>query len=179
MAAKIAGSNPVAHPKIMDQEFITIAEAARLTGQSDVAIMRAIKDCLQQPGVNSVDILKKEPRDNDFIYLVNRKVLLGEFVKEKAPEREQEPSVAPSTPLRASEGNEKETQKPEQTLLEVKNEMIAMLQKVVGTQEGQIGDLSKKIDQLIERDRETNILLKTLHDKLFLLSAKGENKKPA
>ena len=143
----------------MDYTFITIAEAARLTGQSDVAIMRAIKDYLQQPGVQSGEILKKEPRDNDFIYLVNKEVLLQELGKVKeSPAGEQV----------------KEPQKPEPLgLLEAKNEMIAMLQKVVGTQNMQIEDLSKKIDQLIERDRETNILLKTLHDKLFLLSARG------
>lgn len=153
----------------MEYTFITISEAARLTGQSDIAIMRAIKDCLQQPGVHSADILKKEPRDNDFIYLVNKEVLLGELTKTK------------DVPPASQRGEQSETSPtPESSeILEAKNEMIAMLQKVVGTQDRQIEDLSQKIDQLIERDRETNILLKTLHDKLFLLEQGRPNKKQA
>jgi hypothetical protein len=164
----------------MDQEFITITEAARLTGQSDIAIMRVIKDCLQQPGVQSADILRKEPRDNDFIYLVNKEVLLRELGKTNAPTGDLPKEEIPSK----GERETRETVNPEQDFLGAKNEMIAMLQKVVGTQDRQIEDLSQKIDQLIERDRETNILLKTLHDKLFLLeqgrpasSAGGPNKK--
>ena len=47
--------------------------------------------------------------------------------------------------------------------------MIATLKGVVDTKDQQIGDLSGKIDQLIERDHETNILLKGLQDRLFLL----------
>ena len=35
-------------------------------------------------------------------------------------------------------------------------------------------DLSKKIDQLIERDRETNFLLKGLQDRIFLLERGAE-----
>lgn len=146
----------------MDYTFITISEAARLTGQSDVAIMRAIKDYLQQSGVHDEEILKKEPRDNGFIYLVNKEVLLGELGKTKdVPQGETSPT-------------------PESLeILEAKNEMIATLQKVVDTQDRQIEDLSKKITQLIERDGETNILLKNLQDKLFLLEQARPNKKPA
>jgi len=152
----------------MDQEFITIPEAARLTGQSDLTIMRAIKDCLQQPGVNAAEILRKEPRDNGFLYLVNKEVLFRELSK------------ATDVPPASQRGEQEETSpKREQTLLEAKDEMIATLQKVVDTQGGQIEDLSGKIDQLIERDRETNILLKTLQDKLFLLEQARPTKKQA
>ncbi|TSC56903.1 MAG: hypothetical protein Greene071421_413 [Parcubacteria group bacterium Greene0714_21] len=190
MAAKIAGSNPVAHPKIMGQTFITITEAARLTGQSDAAIMRVIKDCLQQPGVNPEEILRKEPRGNGFLYVVNKEVLLRELggTKEEqqpaqetkeAPELKQTPSTGRSDSEESSDSKSSGQASSGQALLEAKNEMIAMLQKVVDTQGGQIEDLSGKVDQLIERDRETNILLKTLQDKLFLLSGKGENKKHA
>ena len=52
--------------------------------------------------------------------------------------------------------------------------MIDILQRVIETKDGQIGDLSKKIDQLIERDRETNFLLKGLQDRIFLLERGAE-----
>lgn len=149
----------------MDYTFITITEAARLTGQSDLAIMRTIKDFLQQPGVNQDEILRKEPRDNSFVYLVNKEVLLRELAK---GEEEQQPLQ-----------ETREAPTPEQDLLQAKNEMIATLQKVLDTKDRQLEDLSKKIDQLIERNRETNILLKNLQDKIFLLEQGRPNKKQA
>ncbi|MBI2642441.1 MAG: hypothetical protein HYW97_01180, partial [Candidatus Wildermuthbacteria bacterium] len=62
-------------------------------------------------------------------------------------------------------------------LLKAKDEMIQTLQGVVETKDNQIVDLSKKIDQLIERDRETNFLLKGLQDRIFLLE-KGKKGNP-
>ena len=47
--------------------------------------------------------------------------------------------------------------------------MISTLKRIVDTKDQQIENLSGKIDQLIERDHETNILLKGLQDRLFLL----------
>ena len=47
--------------------------------------------------------------------------------------------------------------------------MIITLQKIVETKDKQMDDLSKKIDELIERDRETNFLLRGLQEKIFAL----------
>jgi len=57
-----------------------------------------------------------------------------------------------------------------------KNEIITLLKETTGllkeqlkTKDEQISSLGVKIDQLIERDRETNIILKGLQDKILAL----------
>ena len=62
-----------------------------------------------------------------------------------------------------------EQQVSSDVLLVAKDEMIATLQKIVETKDRQMDDLSKKIDELIERDRETNFLLRGLQEKIFAL----------
>jgi len=56
------------------------------------------------------------------------------------------------------------------------NEVISLLKETTGllkdqlkVKDEQIKDLGGKIDQLIERDRETNIILKGLQDKVYML----------
>ena len=57
-------------------------------------------------------------------------------------------------------------------------ETTGLLKEQLGKKDEQIKDLGGKIDQLIERDRETNILLKGLQDKILLLEKpKGKDKK--
>ncbi len=72
----------------------------------------------------------------------------------------------------------KEQQVSPDVLLEAKDEMIATLQKVVETKDRQMDDLSKKIDELIERDRETNFLLRGLQEKIFSLEGPKRNASP-
>ena len=61
------------------------------------------------------------------------------------------------------------------------NEVMTLLKETTGLLKGQlvkkdeqIKDLGGKIDQLIERDRETNIILKSLQDKVFMLEQPKE-----
>lgn len=134
----------------MENEFITIAEAAKLTGKSDLALMRAIKEKLQNTGTSLESILKREQRGQGAMYVINKEFLLGALVET--------PDIPPVKEI--SSTNE---------LIQAKDEMIDILQKVIETKDKQMSDLSGKIDELIERDRETNILLKGLQDRLFLL----------
>ena len=162
----------------MDDEFITIGEAARLLKQADSAVMRLIKEALQA-GVEKEDIMKAEMRQGRMMYLVSRTFLIEESAKEKekaTPARsdsletrreEREPPAKGE--FRSEEQFEKQKEPLSDDVLSVKDDMIAILQKVVDTKDQQIEDLSGKIDQLIERDHETNILLKGLQDRLFLL----------
>jgi hypothetical protein len=43
---------PLVSPTFMEHEFITIAEAVRLTGQSDVDLMRLLKDRMESDGLS-------------------------------------------------------------------------------------------------------------------------------
>ncbi len=142
----------------MENEFITITEAAQLSGRTDIEIMRLIKDRLQTSGLAVESIMKREQREKGMMYLIHKEFLFQELgrinPKENAPEKAAEKPIAP------------------EPILEAKNEMIATLQKIIETKDGQMEDLSKKIDQLIERDRETNILLKGMQERMFLLEDK-------
>lgn len=176
----------------MDQEFVTIGEAARLLRQTDGAIMRLIKEALLA-GIEKEKITKAEMREGRMMYLVSKIFLIEEstktkpsFIREKEilfkeqeGEVEQEESqtekAAPEESESSTNGefrSESFRQKEEsfsEVVLSAKNDMIATLQKVVDTKDQQIENLSGKIDQLIERDHESNILLKGLQDRLFLL----------
>ena len=144
----------------MDNEFITIGEASRLLKQADSVVMRLIKEALQA-GVEKEDIMRAEMREGRMMYLVSKTFLIEESAKEKeTPPKEQELK---------EEQSKKQKEPSSGDVLSVKNDMISILQKVIDTKDQQLEDLSGKIDQLIERDHETNILLKGLQDRLFLL----------
>ena len=73
-----------------------------------------------------------------------------------------------------TEGTDKTGHKPEETGQD--SEVISLLKETTGLlkeqlikKDEQIKDLGGKIDQLIERDRETNFILKNLQDKVFML----------
>lgn len=142
----------------MDNEFITIGEAAQLLKQADSVVMRLIKEALLA-GVEKEDIIKAEMRQGRMMYLVSRTFLVEEGKKEK------------EIPFKKESVQEYHHEEKEQSsdLLLAKDDMITTLQKVIDTKDHQIEDLSGKIDQLIERDHETNILMKGLQDQLFLL----------
>lgn len=54
-------------------------------------------------------------------------------------------------------------------IIELLKETTGILKEQLGKKDEQIKDLGGKIDELIERNRETNILLKGLQDKVFML----------
>lgn len=149
----------------MDNEFITIGEAAQLLKQADSAVMRLIKEALLA-GVEKEDIIKAEMRQGRMMYLVSRTFLVEEVKKEK------------EVPLKKEFVQEyrEEEKEGSSDLLSAKDDMITTLQKVIDTKDHQIDDLSGKIDQLIERDHETNILMKGLQDRLFLLEQSNPTK---
>ena len=73
-----------------------------------------------------------------------------------------------------AENDQSRQDTPEQTGQD--NEVITLLKETTGLlrnqlyiKDKQINSLGEKIDQLIERDRETNYILKSLQDKVFLL----------
>ncbi|MBI2123742.1 MAG: hypothetical protein HYU04_00630 [Candidatus Wildermuthbacteria bacterium] len=153
----------------MEQEFITIAEAVRLTGQSDVDLMRLLKDRMESDGLDIESITRKEQRGSRMMYLISKAFLLKELDMEHPQE---------DIPQDIVEEPAKEQQVSPDVLLVAKDEMIATLQKIVETKDRQMDDLSKKIDELIERDRETNFLLRGLQEKIFALEGPKRDASP-
>lgn len=161
----------------MDNEFITIAEAARLTRQSDVELMRFLKDRMESGGLDIESITRKEQRGSRVLYVISKTFLLRELAKMKQPEEDvpQETSQEQQGSEEPAEHPKIETPAVSDALLGAKDEMIGALQKIIETKDRQMDSLSKKIDELIERDRETNFLLKGLQDRLFLLEGSQKN----
>lgn len=154
----------------MGQEFITIAEAVRLTGQSDVELMRLLKDRMESDGLDIESITRKEQRGNRTVYVISKAFLLGELDTEQDPQED--------APQEVAKEPEQEQQGPPHVLLVAKDEMIGTLQKIIETKDRQMDDLSKKIDELIERDRETNFLLRGLQEKIFALEGPKRDVSP-
>lgn len=151
----------------MGQEFITIAEAVILTGESDVTLMRLLKEALEASGIPLEQITRKEQREKGMMYLLNKDFLLKALAGEPT-----EVKASKEAELQAEEIAEERSSASIETpreVLKVKDEMIAVLQGVLETKDRQMDDLSKKIDELIERDRETNFLLRGLQEKIFAL----------
>jgi len=99
----------------------------------------------EKPAINS-DITVKEKRD--------RQDTATKTGRDKAKE------TRPAKPPQAGQDNQ---------VIELLKETTGMLREQLGKKDEQINGLSETIDQLIQRDRETNVLLKGLHDKILLL----------
>ena len=145
-------------------EFITIAEAVRLTGQSDVELMRLLKNRMESNGLDIESITRKEQRGSRMMYLISKAFLLREL--DAKTEQNIEDDVHQDI---LEEPKKEEQQAIPDALLTAKDEMIGTLQKIIETKDRQMDGLSKKIDELIERDRETNFLLRGLQERIFAL----------
>lgn len=99
----------------------------------------------EKKAVKSSDITVKEKRD--------RQDTATETGRDKTKE---------TRPAQAGQDNQ---------VIELLKETTGMLREQLGKKDEQINSLSETVDQLIQRDRETNILLKGLQDKILMLEA--------
>ena len=77
------------------------------------------------------------------------------------------------TPEQIRQDKTRETGQDSEVITLLK-ETTGLLKEQLVKKDEQIKDLGGKIDQLIERDRETNIILKGLQDKVFMLEQPKE-----
>jgi len=152
----------------MEQIFITIREATELTGKADITIRRLIKHLIRQNNPETTQMIRQEQAGKSFIYKINKGFLLREL-KISEPEK---------TPKKTGEKQESgkqesgDTTKKEQTEPpDIIREVIKTLKSQIYIKDKQIDSLGNKIDNLIERDHETNVILKSLHDRVFMLEA--------
>ena len=148
----------------MDKDFITIREATELTGKADITIRRLIKDLIKQDNPEATHLIKQEKTGGGFVYKINGDFLLRELkISEPTKEPEEKKELADKTA-------EKQQAEPPEIIKGV----IATLTDQLKVKDTQIRGLGNKIDSLIERDRETNVLLKGLQDRVFMLEAPKE-----
>ena len=145
----------------MSDDFITIREATRLTGKADITIRRLIKRLIRQNNPETTQMIKQEQVGEGFIYKISKDYLLKEL---EISEPVKEPELKEKKELADKTAEKQQTETPE-----IVREVIKTLKSQIYIKDKQIDSLGNKIDQLIERDRETNIILKGLQDRVFLL----------
>lgn len=145
----------------MSDDFITIKEATKITDKSDITIRRLIKHLLKQNDPQINQMIRQEKTKGGFIYKIRKDFLLEKLKIDETLKTE---------PVEIIE--------PETGIIETIKEVIKTLKNQIEVKDKQIESLSKKIDELIERDRETNIIIKSLQDRVFMLEEgrKPENK---
>lgn len=136
----------------MSDDFITIREATKLTNRADITIRRLIKQLIKQNDPEISQMIRQETTKGGFVYKINKNFLL-EKLKISEPERVIEEKI-----------EKRKTETPEMI-----KELIETLKNQLVIKDRQIEGLSNKIDELIERNRETNIIIKSLQDRVFLL----------
>jgi len=157
----------------MSDNFITIRQATELTGKADITIRRLIKHLIKQGNPEITQMIRRKHAGKNFIYKINKDLLLKELnISEPAQEIKEKKEFLDTR-------EKEQTKAPEiAEVLSVKNEIINLLKGELYKKDGQlktkdwqIGSLGKKIDNLIERDHETNVILKGLQDRVFMLES--------
>lgn len=146
------------------QAFISIKEASERYGKAEITIRRFVKSVLEKqaskqrhqvhPLPEDATKLKKQKRP--FAYTISAELLKQKFGEEKDREEEKQAEMSADHYV---------------SLLEKTN---AGLLDQIKVKDQQIGALNTSLEQLSERQRETNVLMKLLQDK-FILPAPAED----
>jgi hypothetical protein len=172
----------------MENTFLTIKEAGELAGRSEITIRRLIKHLLKSPTDETTQMIKQERQSDNpqspFIYRVSSELIRRSFnlpthETTQVNTQEQPVDYTPTNqvPTQTTTQEQEVSNQPQETPTQMLREVVDLLKDQVRIKDTQIEGLSKTVDQLIERDRETNIILKGLQDRLYLLEA-PEKPKP-
>jgi hypothetical protein len=155
-------------------EFITIKEASKIAGKSELTIRRLIKKALLSP--TDRKLIKREPQSNSknspFVYKLHKSLITqvsSQVISQMITQAE------PLTSQARGKHKGGATQVSSQMISQM-GDTIGILKAQLEVKDTQIKDLSHKVGEFIERQRETNILLKGLQDKMLLLEAHREPK---
>lgn len=127
-------------------DYISITEAITLTGKSISTIRRWVRKVAAEPDQT---IVKKVPGVTSERYLISRDALLKEF-SEPIPEPIQEPDQI-------------DTHEP------MHDQFMSILQEQLQRQSAQLEKKDEQIAQLLERLRETNILMNGYQNRLLTM----------
>jgi hypothetical protein len=135
-------------------EYLTIEEIKKLTGKSEATIRRLVKRLYNDKESVRKQLIKKQKSNNgfSFIYLVDKQFLLNNIGYSK---------------FGGSYSQDTYSMPIQNDTLTILKDQLELLKKQL-----EIKDL--QISQLMERDRETNILLKNFQETLKLPLPKKE-----
>lgn len=159
----------------MSDYNLTLFEACEYLNRSKKSLSRYIRQGLLNPK-------KIRSKQGTLEYRFNKEDL-DAFKTQDTADKERQNGQTEKTPIieakTKAETDEDRQAKTDQTSQD--NEIISLLKETTGllkeqleTKDGQIKDLSGKIDELIQRNRETNILIGQLQSKVLMLEQPKE-----
>jgi hypothetical protein len=184
-------SNILGFDSIENMELLTIAQASELTGKSEHAIRRLIKHLIGTDK-KAEEKIKHEPIANgSFRYSIEKNYLLlhvpspntqdNEYLTQSNVQNNMQPSMQSDTQPNIRPNGQKSSQNLQPNtqgynlLLTAKDETIEVLKNQIKQRDEQlkqkdeqIRKKDEQINQFLERDRETNILLKGYQDRYLL-----------
>jgi hypothetical protein len=141
-------------------ELLSIAEAAQLTGRHEKTIRRWIKKQFDTDPQAKEKIVQ-ESIASGFTYRIDKDYLLTHS-----------PTPLDSPPTQDSEHSPpqdtRQTTQQTDQVIQAKDETIALLKQQILLQQDQLKQKDDQIKTILERARETNVLLKGYQDKLLL-----------
>jgi hypothetical protein len=147
-------------------ELLSIAEAAQLTGRHEKTIRRWIKKHLDTDPQAKEKIVQ-ESIASGFTYRIDKDYLLSHS-----------PTPLDSPPQQGGDHSPPQDtrQTPQQTdqVIQAKDETIALLKEQLLLQQEQLRQKDEQIKTILERARETNVLLKGYQETLLLGAPKND-----
>jgi hypothetical protein len=147
-------------------ELLSIAEAAQLTGRHEKTIRRWIKKQLDTDP-QAKDKIVQESIASGFTYRIDKDYLLSHS-----------PTPLDSLPTQDSEHSPpqdtRQTTQQTDQVIQAKDETIALLKQQILLQQDQLKQKDDQIKTILERARETNVLLKGYQETLLLGAPKQD-----
>jgi hypothetical protein len=147
--------------------MLTLPQASRQTGKHEDTIRRLIKNLLKTDH-QAKEKIKQEQTPRGFYYLIDEEYLLQHLqpLQTKKSKNPVNAKIAMNQPLRQPLNNVahqplQNTYQPTYAEVKAKDETITILKK-------QLEEKDEQIKTLLERSRETNVLLKGYQDRYLL-----------
>lgn len=163
------------------QDYITIKEASKLTGKSKITIRRFIKSVYKQANdlgtnagnnqsvtIDNIQVIKIEPREGKQTYLLHKDFLLKNidnrgFAQDHTQDTDQKGFED------KQDSNQGYNQGYHQNIIQDANQ--ATTQDYIQTLKEQLKEKDTQINQLLERTRESNLIINNLQNKVLLLES--------
>lgn len=163
------------------QDYITIKEASKLTGKSKITIRRFIKSVHKQANnlgtntdnnqsviIDNIQVIKIEAREGKQTYLLQKDFLL-KYLDNKGFTQDYIQDTNQNTFEDKQDSNQGYNQGNNQNSTQDANQ--ATTQDYIQTLKEQLKEKDTQINQLLERARESNLIINNLQNKILLLEA--------
>ena len=164
-------------------QFVTIKEAARLAGKSEITIRRLIKRLLKINSSRADQLIRQEQTRAGFIYALDRELLVQEglLTSQEHTQTDQVSSQTEQSDYADDKAGQEQpaetqeqgtgqatTQEPDQVTKQVNDPLIKTLDSTVETLKGQLTAKDDQIAKLIQSRENADLLIANLSHQLQL-----------